>query len=155
MIFGTPDTYKIRIEKSFEGDRASKRPKEIILEMYVGDKFVEEVKLTKEDNYTATIEDFPDPDTLIDNETGKVLPINFKEKNKGEYVLQEVSKIKDEGNHLYTVKLKNSIYRNIKIQKKWNDENDKDGIRPNEVKVALLANGKQTSNEIILTKEKC
>lgn len=154
LIFGTPDAYKIRIEKSFEGDRTSKRPKEIILEMYVGDKFVEEVKLTKEDNYTATIEDFPDPDTLIDNETGKVLPINFKEKNKGEYVLQEVSKVKDEGNHLYTIKLKNSIYRNIKVQKNWNDENDKDGIRPNEVRVALLANGKETSNEIILTKEK-
>lgn len=154
LIFGTPDTYKIRIEKNFEGDRASKRPKEIILEMFVGDKYVEEVKLTKEDNYTVIIDDFPDPDTLVDNKTGEVLPINFKEKNKGEYVLQEVSKVKDEGNHLYTVKLKNSIYRNIKIQKKWNDENDKDGIRPNEVRIALLVNGKQTSNEIILTKEK-
>ena len=60
---------------------------------------------TKEGNWTATIEDFPDPDTLIDNKTGKLLPINFKEKDSGKYILSEVKREKDSKESIYTLSL--------------------------------------------------
>ena len=157
LIFGEHNPYKIKIVKSWTGDNIKKRPKEIVLKMYVGDHYIEDVKLTAKENWTKTIEDFPDPDTLVDNKTGKVIPINFQEKNSGKYVFSLVSRVRDEKAKLYTINLDNSIKKpvskSVKFIKKWNDNDNKDGIRPLEIKVGLFANGKQTGKELIVSEK--
>ncbi|MBQ1471534.1 MAG: Cna B-type domain-containing protein, partial [Eubacterium sp.] len=38
------------------------------------------------------------------------------------------------------------------VTKKWKDEKDKDGSRPNQVKIRLYANGKNTGKSLVLKK---
>ncbi|MBU5595497.1 Cna B-type domain-containing protein [Amphibacillus sp. MSJ-3] len=40
---------------------------------------------------------------------------------------------------------------NINVVKTWDDQNDKDGIRPDSITVILLANGEKTDLELVLT----
>ncbi len=77
LIFGEDKPYNIKITKSLSGDDETIRPEEIVLQMYVGDYYIEDIKFTKDENWTATIKDFPDSDTLVDNKTREILPINF------------------------------------------------------------------------------
>ena len=153
LIFGEDKPYKIQITKAWYGDDEKTRPEEIVLQMYVGDHYVQDVKLTKDGNWTATIEDFPDPDTLIDNKTGKLLPINFKEKDSGKYILSEVKKEKDTASSTYSIYLENSLKTEVKVNKVWDDNNDKLGKRPNSITVALLADGKETGKTIELNQD--
>lgn len=152
LIFGEDKPYKIQITKSWFGDDEKTRPEEIVLQMYVGEHYIQDIKLTKEGNWTATIEDFPDPDTLIDNKTGKLLPINFKEKDSGKYILSEVKREKDSKESIYTIHLENSLKISIKVNKIWNDNNNQAGLRPDSITVALLANGKEIGKTIELNK---
>ncbi len=153
LIFGEDKPYKIQITKSWSGDDEKTRPEEIVLQMYVGEHYIQDIKLTKEGNWTATIEDFPDPDTLIDNKTGKLLPINFKEKDSGKYILSEVKREKDSKESIYTIHLENSLKTSIKVNKTWNDNNNQAGLRPDSITVALLANGKEIGKTIELNKD--
>lgn len=153
LEFGEDTPYTLIIKKSWTGDRKKDRPKEIKLKMYIGENYVEDITLKEEENWTKEIKDFPDPDTLIDNQTGKLLPINFQEKDSNKYVLSVLSREKDKGEKTYTIQLNNSIITSVKVTKKWKDDNDKDKIRPDKVTVALLANGKDTGKELVLTKE--
>lgn len=45
------------------------------------------------------------------------------------------------------------LYTSVKVTKKWVDNNDKDGKRPDNVKIGLFANGKYTGKSIILSKK--
>lgn len=153
LIFGEDNPYKIKITKAWSGDDEKTRPEEIVLQMYVGEHYIQDIKLTKDDNWTATIEDFPDPDTLIDNKTGKLLPINFKEKDSGKYILSEVKREKDSKESIYTINLENSLKTSIKVNKTWDDNNNQAGLRPDSITVALLANGKEIGKTIELNKD--
>lgn len=153
LIFGEDTPYKLKIIKSWTGDNSENRPKEIILKMYVGKHYVQDIKLTKEENWEKVIGDFPDPDTLVDNKTGKILPINFKEKDSSKYVLSVVRSTKNKKESTYTIELNNAIYTSVKVTKKWVDNNGKDGKRPDNVKIGLFANGKYTGKSIILSKK--
>ena len=153
LIFGEDKPYKIQITKSWSGDDEKTRPEEIVLQMYVGEHYIQDIKLTKEGNWTAIIEDFPDPDTLIDNKTGKLLSINFKEKDSGKYILSEVKREKDSKGSIYTIHLENSLKTSIKVNKVWDDNNDEASLRPTSITVALLANGKEIGKTIELNKD--
>lgn len=153
LIFGEDTPYTLKIVKSWTGDNSKKRPKEIKLKMYVGEHYVQDVKLTEKENWTKDIEDFPDPDTLIDNKTGNLLPINFKEEKSGKYVFSVVSNKKDEKKSVYTINLDNSIQTSVNFVKKWEDNNNKNGSRPKEITVGLYANGKYTGKKISVSDE--
>lgn len=153
LEFGEDTPYTLKIVKSWTGDNSKKRPKEIKLKMYVGEHYVQDVKLTEKENWTKDIEDFPDPDTLIDNKTGNLLPINFKEEKSGKYVFSVVSKKKDEKKSVYTINLDNSIQTSVNFVKKWEDNNNKNGSRPKKITVGLYANGKYTGKKISVSDE--
>ena len=55
LIFGEDKPYKIQITKSWSGDDEKTRPEEIVLQMYVGEHYIQDIKLTKDGNWTATI----------------------------------------------------------------------------------------------------
>ena len=152
LIFGEDTPYKIKIVKSWSGDDINKRPKKITLKMYVGKHYVQDVVLTGEGGWTKTIEDFPDPDTLVDNKTSKVLPINFKEVNSGKYVLSITKTTRDEKERTYTIDLENTIPKppekiTVEGSKTWKDAENQDGIRPEEITINLLKNGEKIASK--------
>lgn len=151
LEFGEDTPYTLKIMKSWTGDKKKDRPKEITLKMYVGDHYVEDIKLKESKNWTTEIKDFPDPDTLIDNKTAKILPVNFKEKDSDKYLLTVVSRVKDSKEKTYTIQLDNSVNTSVKVTKKWIDNENKRGLRPGNITVGLLANGKDTGKTLVLS----
>lgn len=151
LEFGENTPYTLKIMKSWTGDKKKDRPKEITLHMYVGQHYVQDITLKEEKNWTAEIKDFPDPDTLIDNKTGALLPINFTEKDGNKYVLSVLSRVKDSKARTYTIQLDNSINTSVKVIKKWIDNENKRGLRPGNITVGLLANGKDTGKTLVLS----
>lgn len=159
LIFGEDKPYKVVINKAWSGDKEETRPKEIVLKMFVGDHYIQDVKLTAEGNWEATIEDFLDPATLKDNKTGELLPINFKEEKTGNYVFSILERSRDEKESTYTIQLENKVptptpkeeFTSVKVNKNWVDENNKLGDRPDHVVVALLANGQDTGRRLTLS----
>lgn len=155
LEFGEDTPYKIIIKKSWTGDDINTRPKSITLKMYVGEHYIEDIVLTKEEKWTKTIKDFPDPDTLIDKTTGKVLPINFKEENSGKYVLSVTKTIKDKDKSTYTIDLENKIPKppeppekiTVEGSKTWDDAKNQDGKRPEEITINLLKNGEKIASK--------
>lgn len=153
LIFGEDTPYTLKIMKSWTGDKKKDRPKEIKLQMFVGQHYIEDITLKESENWTTEIKDFPDPDTLIDNKTGKLLPINFKEKDGDKYLLSVLSREKDSQNLIYKIQLDNSVNTSVKVTKKWIDNENKRGLRPDNITVGLLANGKDTGKTLVLSEK--
>ena len=61
LFFGTPDRWKLQVKKAWEGDDPQQRPTKINLDILVGGFQVDQVELSKENNWTAAVENFPDP----------------------------------------------------------------------------------------------
>ena len=108
IIFGEDTPYKIIVKKAWAVD-PSTIPDAITLKMYVGDHYIQDVELTKANHWEATVEDFPDPDTLTDSSTGELLPITFREPAGSEYILSIDGYSKDAANRTYTIQLTNSL----------------------------------------------
>lgn len=151
LEFGEDNPYTLKIMKSWTGDKKKDRPKEIKLQMFVGEHYVQDITLKESENWTTEIKDFPDPDTLKDNKTNEILPINFKEKDGDKYLLSVLSREKDSQNLIYKIQLDNSVNTSVKVTKKWIDNENKQGIRPDNITVGLLANGKDTGRTIVLS----
>lgn len=154
LTLGSPDTWKLQVKKSWEGDNAQQRPTKINLDILVGGLQVDQVELSKENNWTATVENFPDPDTLIDAKTGKKLPITFKEsgengKQLDGYQLAVTDESKDEANKTYTVSVVNKLTTEVEVTKKWSNPH-KTCPDVSQIEVKLLANGQDTGKKLLL-----
>lgn len=154
LTFGSPEKWKLQVKKSWEGDDPEQRPTKITLDLLVGGFQVDKVELSKENNWTAEVNDFPDPDTLIDAKTGKKLPITFREhdgsgKQLDGYQLAVTSESKDEGTKTYNISVVNKMTTEVEVVKKWANP---DGTCPDasQIEVQLLTNGKATDKKLTL-----
>ena len=146
LFFGESDRWKLQVKKSWEGDDPEQRPTKITLDVLVGGYKVDQVELSKEKNWTATLENFPDPDTLLDAKTGEKLPITFREHDGSGnqldgYQLVVDNGTKDQKNLTYTISVVNKMPTKVEVVKKWANP---DGTCPAaaQIEVKLLANGK-------------
>ena len=154
LTFGSPDKWKLQVKKAWEGDDPDSRPKKITLDVLVGGYKVDQVELSGEKNWTAEVNDFPDPETLIDAKTGKKLPITFKEhdengKQLDGYQLAITDESRDQKNLTYTISVVNKMPTKVEVVKKWAN---RDGTCPDasQIEVKLLANGKATDKKLTL-----
>lgn len=154
LTFGSPGRWKLQVKKAWEGDDPEQRPTKITLDVLVGGLQVDKVELSEENNWTAAVENFPDPDTLIDAKTGKKLPITFREhdengKQLDGYQLKVTDESKDEANMTYTVSVVNKMTTEVEVTKKWTNPN---GTCPDasQIEVQLLTNGKATDKKLTL-----
>lgn len=154
LFFGNPDRWKLQVNKAWQGDDPAQRPTKITLDVLVGGYKVDQVELSKEKNWTATVENFPDPDTLIDAKTGKKLPITFREhdgngKQLDGYQLAVTGESKDEDTKTYNISVVNKMPTKVEVVKKWANP---DGTCPAaaQIEVKLLANGKATDKKLTL-----
>ena len=154
LFFGESDRWKLQVKKSWEGDDPEQRPTKITLDVLVGGYKVDQVELSKEKNWTATLENFPDPDTLLDAKTGEKLPITFREHDGSGnqldgYQLVVDNGTKDQENLTYTISVVNKMPTKVEVVKKWANP---DGTCPAaaQIEVKLLANGKATDKKLTL-----
>ncbi|MFR2704444.1 MAG: Cna B-type domain-containing protein [Longicatena caecimuris] len=122
------------------------RPNEVKVQLLANGKaFGEVLTMNEKSNWSASWKDLPK------YESGKEIKYTIKELDTISGYESKIESDKD-GNFILTnthaVELINKT-----VAKIWNDSNNQDGIRPNEVKVQLLANGK-AFGEVLTLNEK-
>lgn len=154
LFFGKSERWKLQVKKAWQGDDPEQRPTKITLDVLVGGYKVDQVELSKEKNWTATLENFPDPDTLLDAKTGEKLPITFREHDGSGNLLDGYQLVvdngtKDQKNLTYTISVVNKMPTKVEVVKKWANP---DGTCPAaaQIEVKLLANGKATDKKLTL-----
>lgn len=149
LIFGTEDTWKLKINKAWDSDDPNTRPEEIDVDVLVGKFKVDQVHLSKDNGWAAEVLNFPNPATLIDASTREKLPITFKESGADGYDLA-VAESGDDNAKVYTFKLTNRKLVEVPVEKAWDDFDNKHQLRPESIDVELVVDGKASGQKLTL-----
>nr|WP_076389383.1 Cna B-type domain-containing protein [Vaginimicrobium propionicum] len=149
LTFGEPEKWEVFVKKDWQGDDPASRPTKVTLDVLVGGFKVDEITLSVDTDWAAKLENFPNPATLIDAQTGKKLPITFKEHGMDGYTLVISDESADVGTKIYTISLVNKMTTEVSVNKKWSDSFGT-CEQPNAVQVELLANGKPSGSTLEL-----
>ncbi|WP_051176496.1 Cna B-type domain-containing protein [Propionimicrobium lymphophilum] len=149
LIFGTADTWKLKIKKAWDSDDPNTRPEEIDVDVLVGKFKVDQVHLSKDNGWTAEVLNFPNPATLIDASTGEKLPITFRESGADGYDLAVVEEGDDQAK-VYTFNLTNRKLVEVPVEKAWDDFDNKHQLRPESIDVELVVDGKASGQKLTL-----
>ena len=154
-----PATTKLTVSKEWGGlSQANANKESVKLRLFKnGVATAQEKVLDKNNNFKASFDNLPDTDAVNGVNTKNVYTV--KEVDADGNVLNAGDKIKL-GDKEYTVsydgaKVKNTLVNpKIKLQgeKIWDDANNQDGIRPDEVTIKLIANGTDTGKTAKATK---
>ena len=119
-----------------------KRPESVEVELYKNGTATGETKELTGDTWTATFDNLP----VYEN--GEKITYTVKEVNVPEGYTVSGDGTEENGytiTNTYTPEV-----TSVNVNKVWNDNNNQDGIRPNEIEVELLKNGQETGNTVIL-----
>lgn len=113
------------------------RPDSITANLYANGQFVDSVVLSTANNWTGTISD------LAQNANGQAIDYTWQEANVPDGYTADVN-----GNVITNTHTPATI--SMTVTKQWVDNDNQDGLRPDSIKVNLLANG-QIVKTVILT----
>ena len=120
-----------------------KRTKSVKVQILNGDKVVQEIEVSEKTGWKFESKALPK------YENGTEIKYTVKEVAVKEYT----STITPEKDGKYTITNEHTPEKiTVKGKKIWDDANNKDGIRPDSITVALLANGKETGKTVTVTK---
>ena len=120
-----------------------KRTKSVRVQILNGDKVVQEIEVSEATGWKFESKALPK------YENGTEIKYTVKEVAVKEYT----STITPEKDGKYTITNEHTPEKiTVKGKKIWDDANNKDGIRPDSITVALLANGKETGKTVTVTK---
>lgn len=108
------------------------RPSSIQIEVLKNNSVARTVTLSASNNWQATISGLPK------NENGQKIEYTFREKIVPSGYTSSYTFVDGICTFVNTHKVSNI---NLSVEKVWDDESNKDGIRPNSIKVDLFANG--------------
>ena len=151
LTFGDPDPWKLKLVKKWANDDPEDRPEGILVDVKLGDKTLETIKLTKENDWKAELANYPDPSTLIDAATGEKIPLTFVEHEVDGYMSHGAVIKENEEDKTIEVEIVNEPPTSIDVEKKWSGDVEAD--RPDSVTIKLLADGKETDKSLELTAE--
>ena len=117
-------------------DFYGKRPDEITVALFANGKEVSTIQVKESEDWTATFEDVP----VYEN--GNKIKYEVYEKytiDNDDYKYYDSYVEEDENGGFIITNIFN--YFSFTIRKVWNDQNDKDGIRPEKVQFELYQNG--------------
>lgn len=135
-----PKTTKIVGTKTWDDNKNQdgKRPESITIRLLANGKEVDSKKVTAKNNWSWSF-------TGLDkyDDAGKLINYTITEDTVEDYT----STVKgfDVTNSYTPGKTQ------VNVRKVWNDSNNQDGKRPEKIKVKLLADGKETGKELVLT----
>ena len=134
----TPSTTTVSGTKTWKDndDQDGKRPDSIKVNLLANGKVVQSKTVKASDNWKYSFTNLPE----------------FENGKKISYTITE-DQVKDYSTTVDGYNLTNSYTpakTSVSVTKAWNDNNNQDGSRPNEVKVQLYANGEKSGNEVTL-----
>ena len=134
----TPSTTTVSGTKTWKDndDQDGKRPDSIKVNLLANGKVVQSKTAKASDNWKYSFTNLPE----------------FENGKKISYTVTE-DQVKDYSTTVNGYNLTNSYTpakTSVSVTKAWNDNNNQDGSRPNEVKVQLYANGEKSGNEVTL-----
>ncbi|OFQ99402.1 collagen-binding protein [Alloscardovia sp. HMSC034E08] len=151
LTFGDPDPWELKLEKKWDNDDPKDRPDSILVDVKLGDKILETIKLTKENGWKADLTNYPNPSTLIDAKTGETIPLTFIERQVDGYMSHSAVVTENEDTKTIEVEIVNEPVTSVPVEKRWSGDVEAD--RPGSVTIKLLADGKQTDKSLELTAE--
>ncbi|MGM9948159.1 Cna B-type domain-containing protein [Floccifex sp.] len=108
------------------------RPKSIYIYLYANGNYYDKIKLNEENDWSGSFENLPK------NSNGKAIEYTIEEPALNGYT-SEVTGNVTSGFTVTNTHIPEE--KDITVQKVWNDQNDKDGIRPEKVQFELYQNG--------------
>ncbi len=131
------ETKKINITKIWDdaSNQDGKRPVNVICDIKNGDEVAYTVELNNDNGWTTSIDvDKYEPNTQIE------INYEIEEREVNEYNL--TSKVNDEGTNNWTLTNTHTpLTKNITVIKEWDDDNNRDGKRPQDLEIKLSKNG--------------
>ena len=109
-------------------NQEGKRPDSITIKLLADGKIIKTVTVTEADNWAWSFESLP-----VYRDQGVEIVYSITENGVEEYVT-DINNYNVTNTHA-------PEKTSVNVVKSWADNNDQDGIRPNEVTVKLLANG--------------
>ena len=144
----TPATTSIKVTKSWNDNdnQDGKRPDEVTVDLLVnGSKDGQSKELSKSNNWTATFDNLPV------NQDGHAITYTVAEEAVANS--KYTAKVTGDAKSGFTItNTYTPATTSIKVTKSWNDNDNQDGKRPDEVTVNLLVNGEETKQSIKLSK---
>uniref|UniRef100_UPI00403F6CC0 Cna B-type domain-containing protein n=1 Tax=Candidatus Enterococcus willemsii TaxID=1857215 RepID=UPI00403F6CC0 len=137
----TPETITIKGTKTWDdtNNQDGKRPTEITVRLYADGVEQTTTKVTEETNWTYTFTD------LAKYQQGKEIVYTVTEDQITDYQASY------DGYNI--INTHTPAKQSIAVTKNWQDEQDKDDIRPDKIVVKLLADGKDTKQTLTLSDE--
>lgn len=151
LTFGDPDPWELKLEKKWDNDDPKDRPESILVDVKLGDKVLETIKLTKENGWKAELANYPDPSTLIDAKTGETISLTFVEHEVDGYMSHDAVVTENKDTKMIEVAIVNEPFTSVDVEKRWSGDVEAD--RPGSVTINLLADGQQTDKSLELTAE--
>ena len=113
-----------------------KRPTQIIIHLHANAEKIDEMVVTEDDNWSWTFADLPKYD-----ESGEVIQYSVHEQPIRDY---DGVTVGYDINNTYAPN-----HRNLPVYKVWHDDNNRDGLRSQEIRVFLLADGTQIDEAVL------
>lgn len=137
----TPATTEVSGSKTWDdkGDQDGKRPDSITIRLYANGEQVDNVTVTAENDWKWSFKNLPE------YENGSKITYTITEDTVPGYTT-----------NVDGFNVTNSYTpgkTSVTVTKAWNDAGDQDGLRPAEITVKLLADGKDTGKTLTLSKE--
>ena len=143
-----PEKTKVEVSKKWEDadNQDGLRPASIQVQLYKDGLATDQVlELSAANDWKGAFEN------LDAKAAGKAIAYTVKEVTVPDGYKVTVND-KDQANIILTNKHE-PAHRDVKVTKKWDDENDKDGIRPKSIRVQLYANDQKVGQEVELSAE--
>ena len=156
-LIGENEDYELKVTKKWSENTSEAGKKEITVFLKIGEYELDSVKLNAENHWTASFTQLPDPESLegglqyaaVENP----VPDNFTPVYKDAVIDKETKTIFIDIENDYIPEKPHAQVTNIRVTKKWMDNSNQDGIRPESVTVKLLADGKDTRKTLTLNSE--
>ncbi len=140
----TPDVTEITAKKQWNdnNDQDGVRPESVEFELYKNNEATGNKKTLTGDNWTVIFDNLPV------YEEGEEITYTVKEVNVPDGYT--ASGDGTEENDYTIINTHIPGLTSVSVNKIWNDNNDQDGVRPDEIQVELLKNGQETGNTVTL-----
>lgn len=138
----TPEKTEVSVNKVWNDSENQDgiRPDSIKAELYANDKKVQEFTLDSNDGWTKTFSN------LNKNENGKAIQYEIREVSE---VKGYTSAVSNKGNAWTITNTHKTSKTSVSGTKAWNDDENRDGIRPDSVTVRLYANNKEVAHKSV------
>ena len=138
----TPEKTEVTVNKVWNDSENQDgiRPDSIKAELYANDKKVQEFTLDSNDGWTKTFSN------LNKNENGKAIQYEIREVSE---VKGYTSAVSNKGNAWTITNTHKTSKTSVSGTKTWNDDENRDGIRPDSVTVRLYANNKEVAHKSV------